>query len=524
MTVRNDYIEQIEHERDQNGNLVPFTQAKPAYPVVGPVEWADSGVMVNGTEYKMFTPELKNVVDKIVTVKNTGKSEAYVRTIIAYECPDYDPRGFLHINQNIEGITTSDWICAEINGVEYCIMVYTYNVALKTGEDSAPSLLQVFLVCEADNEYCDACGDTFDILVMSQAVQTNGFNDPKTALDAAFGAISQNNIAKLPWDANFSASSTTKASNDEAFAAAINRNDAVIVIDLEKDVNFNVSDAYIKVGGEDTEKIIINGNGNTLNLYTTYWSRINTVNPDAVLVLNNVNVTSTQTSGTWDSYDLTFVCEVEANNVTFLKAVALENDATFNNVKILERNGDYYALWITAEGQTVTLNNVEINTVAATKASASIATQGRGIKIDDQYVEDPAKVTLNVNGAKFTTGKKAAIMVKTTGGAEINLKNVDILGVKADFVNPVWIDEDLGADAASCAKIVVNGGSKIVEGEAITEGYDAFLVTDPSAAAETFKNVTNGDVVYFGSGVYTMTNLQGKEVTIIGNGETAIEV
>ena len=58
MTLGNVEIEQIEQERDENENLVDFTQDKPAYPAVGPIEWADEGVDVNGTKYKVFTDDL----------------------------------------------------------------------------------------------------------------------------------------------------------------------------------------------------------------------------------------------------------------------------------------------------------------------------------------------------------------------------------------------------------------------------------------------------------------------------------
>lgn len=37
MTLGNVKIEQIEQERDENGNLDNFTQAKPAYPAVGEI-------------------------------------------------------------------------------------------------------------------------------------------------------------------------------------------------------------------------------------------------------------------------------------------------------------------------------------------------------------------------------------------------------------------------------------------------------------------------------------------------------
>ena len=50
MTLGNVYIDQIEEERDANGNLVPFEQAKPAYPAVGSIEWADQTITVGGSD------------------------------------------------------------------------------------------------------------------------------------------------------------------------------------------------------------------------------------------------------------------------------------------------------------------------------------------------------------------------------------------------------------------------------------------------------------------------------------------
>lgn len=192
MTLGNVYIEQIEQERDANGNLVDFTQNKPAYPAVGPIEWADTGVVVNGTEYKVFTPDLKNVVDKIVTVKNTGKSDAYVRTVVAIEAPDYDPDNLIHINYNGADVESSAPIEVEIDGVDYVVFAFTYKEALAAGKVSAPSLVQVFLDSKATNEDCAKFGDTWEIIVLSQAVQAQGFADAKTALDTAFGEVKEN--------------------------------------------------------------------------------------------------------------------------------------------------------------------------------------------------------------------------------------------------------------------------------------------------------------------------------------------
>ena len=242
-------------------------------------------------------------------------------------------------------------------------------------------------------------------------------------------------------------------SSDAELEAALKANEERIDVVMTKDLALNASDAYLKLGGENTKVITIDGLGNKLNLTTTYWSRLNTVNPDAKIVLRNMDLTSSQVSGTWTSYDVTFQCNVELENVNVLKALALDGDkktASLKNVTIAETN-DYYALWISAAGQTVNIDGLTINS------------DGRGIKIDDQYVGDAtAMVTLNINNATFTTAKKAAIMVKTTEGATINASNLDITGVDADQVNAVWIDEDSAADAD---KVIVNGATKKIEGQ-----------------------------------------------------------
>lgn len=187
MTLGNVKIEQVEYERDENGNLVDFTQAKPAYPAVGTIAWADEGVEVNGVEYKVFSEDLKNVVDKIVTVNNTGKSDAYLRTLVAIEAPEGDPNDLIHVNHNIIGVTLEPAFLVDIDGVTYYVMSFVYNEALAAGAKSAPSLMQVFLDAKTTNEDCAKFGDVWDIKVISQAVQTNGFDDAATALNTAFG-------------------------------------------------------------------------------------------------------------------------------------------------------------------------------------------------------------------------------------------------------------------------------------------------------------------------------------------------
>ena len=245
------------------------------------------------------------------------------------------------------------------------------------------------------------------------------------------------------------------ATTAEEFAAAITANDKQINIVLNNDLDVAISSlgtitggsGEYKLGGVDTEAITIDLNGKKLNITTTYWSNLGAKNDNAVFTIKNGTMTSSQATGTWNSYDLTFSnCDYIFEGVVFEKAIAFDNtgkSASLKDVTIKESH-DYYAMWITADGQNITVDNLTIESA------------GRGIKIDEQYRDTPAKVTLTVKNSKFTTAKKAAIMVKSAAGAQINVENLDITGVAADKVNAVWVDSD---SAAHADKVIVNGAS-----------------------------------------------------------------
>lgn len=203
-----------------------------------------------------------------------------------------------------------------------------------------------------------------------------------------------------------------------------------------------------KLGGANTDNIIINLNGKKLNITTTYWSAIGANNDNATITIKNGSMTSTGNSaGTWNAYDVRLCnCNYVIEKVTFDKAVAIDNAGKSTTMKKVTINatGDVYALWITAEGQNVTIDGLTINS------------EGRGIKIDEQYVAAPEKVILNVSNATFNTVKKAAILVKSAAGADITLDNVNIDNVKGDSTNAVWNDAN---SAASFDKITVVGGT-----------------------------------------------------------------
>ena len=191
MTLGKVDIVQNEQQRGENGELVDFVQDKPAYPAVGEIDWApdEEALPMPGGKMLVFDEGLENVVDKFVSVSNIGKSNAYVRTIIAIEDP-VDANDRVHVNINDEvGVDVSDWSTIVVDGVTYSYKVFTYTDALAPGYTTPYSLAQVFLDSEATNEDCAKFGEAWEIVALSQAVQADGFADAQTALDTAFGAV-----------------------------------------------------------------------------------------------------------------------------------------------------------------------------------------------------------------------------------------------------------------------------------------------------------------------------------------------
>ena len=245
---------------------------------------------------------------------------------------------------------------------------------------------------------------------------------------------------------------STVVTTSAELESALTSDETEITVSLSDTVSFDIGAWNSSaMGGSSTETIVINGNGNTLVLDETNsdWNHVTT--NGAKLILNNVVIEKGVDKGNtaWNSYILQFACEVEMNNVTVRHPIGVKGGAELNNVSIDFESGDYYALYVTANGQSVTVNGLTVDAA-------------RGIKVIDEYLnENVAKVTLNVSDADFnTTGTKAAILVTSTKGADITLSNVDIADVAADPIHEVWVDKDR-ADYVDL--VTVTGGSKIVE-------------------------------------------------------------
>jgi len=210
MTVGKVKIDQLEYEREDpetNGDdavVQEFHNNKPLYPSVikdgfdwdttdGIVDWEQIG-KENYTSGIWNPQNINNELDKMVFVKNKGDFDAHVRSVFAFEAGKYetlaDYLADVHLNLN-ETDWTWEWSepPVEIGGGKYFIATATYNKVLAPGALTEISLSQIALDPTVTNEDVAGFGDTFQVLVQSQAVQADGFEDADSALTEAFGEL-----------------------------------------------------------------------------------------------------------------------------------------------------------------------------------------------------------------------------------------------------------------------------------------------------------------------------------------------
>ena len=289
---------------------------------------------------------------------------------------------------------------------------------------------------------------------------------------------------------------------------------ANVSVIVKSDVSLDISawDANdYAFGDANTQSYVIDLEGHTLtfNQKDSDWNNIAANN--ASMTIKNGHITSSgHNDGPWNRHDLNFNCPITLIDITTDKAIALKNNGTLTNVTITDANtSDTYALWIQPKGQTVTLDGCTIDMLACT--------DGRGIKIDNQYVvgeeNGEAKVTLDVSNTTFKTEEKAAILVKTTVGADIKLSNVNIDEVVADNHAAVWVDADA---AASFGLVNVTGGYKALEdGGYYVDGEGNYYATTSKGVESLLAKGV--EVINLIDAEFEMPIVKGKTVTFKGN-------
>lgn len=311
-TMTTGLVEIEQYEQDRNGK--DFVQNQIILPIVGSAQ---------GEKDAKGYPKAGNYVDKLVTVKNTGNTPAYVRTLIAI--PNYHYIGqnessaadnVLHWNMydaNIEENTrveelipgtnqyvanqwywdktgenafpsSANWNTCDIefNGREYSVYIATHKTPLAAGERTAPSMQGFYIDSKVDynhdtGKYTYDGKDTdltgyVDILVLSQAVQAGGFANAFAAFDEAMplGATDEAKVATLvKWFSEAFDPNATVGGSDKLTELREATNSGKNVV-LTEDVSLNTLEASIDAHGSkaafNQKDGVFNGNGTVISV------------------------------------------------------------------------------------------------------------------------------------------------------------------------------------------------------------------------------------------------------------------
>ena len=458
MTLGNVEIAQHEYQRAENiehtgtltdGDLVDFKQGSSLMPAVPADDSAYTAEQSNLLSWGPYVTapgagnglwnddKLSNVVDKMVFVENTGKSDAYYRTIIAFECPEgteYSQGSDKEFMMNVNGHDLFDWEevgYTTIDGTRYLVEVATYQEALKPDEISRPSLLQVVMTHNATNDTVEKLGDTYEILVVSQAVQADGFADATTALDAAFGDITAENH---PWV-------------NATFVNELGITDAG-TYELTGDI-ITIDTGYFHTQ-DVTEAVTINGNDNTVvgtatSVDAFQWeggtipamSAIFSSADGSTVTVNDLSFSGTMSAimlghyqgSTYNNYNTVFnnvdVINTEvvsfSNNVS--PAVCIYGTATLNNCNVYGTTLsplDTDPMWPVYDVAAVNYTDVTIKN--STIGSIIMWNQAK-VTVADGTVVDSIKILGNMNTTKYGLTVKAGATVNTIDLSNINDPN-----------------------------------------------------------------------------------------------------
>lgn len=419
MTLGNVSIDQHEYERKVNEDgayesgkitdngkeydsylLKEFTQGKPLIPTTKDPsaggDWDATTVRMSQVDSYggMQVFEAPNAQDKFVTVENTGRNDAYIRTLVAIEVGSAD--------QDLIGVgyhstwTKNEVGVTEIDGNNYYVLEFTYdggllsdgtwrhkNGVLPAGDTSYPNLSQVYMKAIATNEDVVAIdGDgngRLDIRVLSQAVQADGFEDAKTAFETSFGAANAANV-KAWFEADDTVAAKPAANAVRPVGYEISTEGEVInhlVIKDESDAGTNLRALYNGESKSDYTKediVIMNSHLDgtyAMNLYAVADS-------GAELVVSDTELKGWVSYTGFASAYFTNCKFGENSNAETYKTVRPYDTTVFKNC---EFEAGYTFLWdMLGAGDTVTFENCTIDGVAITEASQVSGTAAVTVK------------------------------------------------------------------------------------------------------------------------------------------------
>ena len=350
-----------------------------------------------------------------------------------------------------------------------------------------------------------------------------------------------------------------KIATEEALLDALTSNDEVINLVVANDMSLNLGTST-KLGGVDTKEININGvstqtyglrsveDKTEITFTDSYRTYVAATNPEAIINFNNVviNRVYSKTETTWDGYNISFNTPVTITDSIINHPVNFASKAVITDTDIIGYRKD-----LTGEVNTSTAHYaVWVEGYADVTIKGGSIVGNRGIKVDGEYVIyakekydtadalseiDQFETKLSVTDTKFElNGSKSAILLKVKW-ADVTVSNVNIIGVLADPIHPVWKDEDLPLRSGTVAE----GGYDIsitIDGKAVdVANIDEAILGEKvnlSNADQLLDVMDSSDTVIgavLGDGNYQMpdssesVNLRGKTLTITGTKDTIID-
>ena len=590
MVTGNVQITQNEQERDGDGGLQNFTQNQYIAPAAD-VTSEKEEITVNDYALKIRTGE--TYVDKIVSVTNDGKSEAYVRTIFAFpEAGEFNTttdasEQWFHWNgiSNTDTEPNNGWIWGndkitewpgnadgwdvienvEINGKVYDIYVVTNKNIIAPGESTAPSLMGFYLDTRVDYDgtdyiFTDKDGEEWnlgdisnlDILVLSQAAQTDGFENAWAALDKAFGDVNKENAVK--WFEGVieeNASSYPKAPadaisvNDMATLKAALADETVLNVKLANSIALSEE---LTVSGSKA----IYGEGYSLSNEENYSGTLLSVPSEASLTLFNITVDGgndwswkegkrASTSGWKDVNTDGCVDEhITSNGVKLTDSLIKSQGALVLDKNCVIKNAYYIGSWGTNYIVNVTGGSLELNGAVVEENLGTIFYAANAdVVISDCYIADNMIYHANKGGV-FNLSSTTCTM---NGGKIVNndghVRSGFIFGVVNESkltINDCIIDNNNAKNRGSSTSSVIcceSGGDFDMNGGSITNNV-GMLAGALSArwvlndnASQSYINLNGGKIegnacladTWHNADVFirdTVTTI-GQNMTIVGN-------
>lgn len=504
MTLGNVKIEQHEYERkvDADGNyttatidgvtsyeLKDFTQGKPLLPATeidangnpynfGAGNWDNTVVRMTqvGSYGGMQVFTSKNAQDKFVVVENTGKTDAYIRTIVAIEIGDASAS--LIGSSYHQTWTENEVGTIVVDGNKYFVFEYVYNGAngtrhdngiLPAGATSYPNLSQVYITAAATNEdmvKLDGNGNgTLDILVVSQAVQAAGFENAQTALDTAFGKSADK---AAEW---FGGMGNVQFADAPSEKAQVTGEDAAQVLAALTEGKDLIVDKEMDLIGFDTNEVDAKGANVTLAGVGPDAYGYLAFLPDAGedVAISNLNVTG---SGFVEigHYGM------GGGNYT-VNNVKIENLAsTLRN----ENKGFNLGCAFMTFGD-VTLNNCVMTGTTAVQDDTIPVDLGCGQAWSGYTDDDDNKISTTINGGEYGTVYCWSHAIVTVNGAKVDTLYASPIngtvtvkaGTEIDTLNIAYGTS--AASAARLAKLVIEDGATI--GKIVFSDKDHTAVT-----------------------------------------------